>query len=297
MRWRGSSVAEGYGGQGCICAGLEDKAALLTGSKLGYYTLNILQQIMDERRVAVAHARLKMPIARLEEILLGRRHHSLCETLRNATKPCIVAEMKKASPSAGLLRPDYDPVAIAEMYEVNGAHGLSVLTEPEHFQGCGEHLRRVRHAVNLPILRKDFMCDPYQVYEAAAWGADVILIIIAALDYETIRELYKTALDCGLDVLAEAHTATEVDTALSLDQAIIGVNSRDLKTLKTDLAVARELSAHIPADRLAIAESGIRSGEDVASLFELGYRGFLVGEVLMKHPDPPFKLRELVQSV
>ena len=125
----------------------------------------------------------------------------------------------------------------------------------------------------------------------------MILIIIAALDYETIRELYKTALDCGLDVLAEAHTATEVDTALSLDQAIIGVNSRDLKTLKTDLAVARELAGHIPGDRLAIAESGIRTGEDVASLFELGYRGFLVGEELMKHPDPSYKLRELVQSV
>jgi indole-3-glycerol phosphate synthase len=169
-----------------------------------------------------------------------------------------------------------------------------VLTEPRQFLGSEQDLRAVRDAVALPILRKDFMCDVYQVYEAAAWGADAILLIVAALDDESLHGLYEAASACRLEVLAEAHTAGEVRTALSLEQAMIGVNSRDLKTLKTDLSVAAELARLVPPDRVSIAESGIRSRKDIEKLEELGYNGFLVGEALMAEDDAGAKLRELL---
>jgi indole-3-glycerol phosphate synthase len=202
--------------------------------------------------------------------------------------------MKKASPSAGLLQAAYRPVEIARRYRDAGAAAISVLTEPRHFKGSGSDLREVRRVVELPILRKDFMCDPYQVYEAAAWGADVILLIVAALERSVLEGLYREALACGLDVLVEAHTEAELDVGLGLEQAVIGVNSRDLKTLRTDLAVARGLAARIPAGRLAVAESGIRSYADVEMLAEAGYRGFLVGEALMRGGAPEAKLAQLL---
>ena len=205
----------------------------------------------------------------------------------------MIAEVKKASPSAGLLRPDYRPGEIALAYAEAGASGVSVLTEPAHFLGSEAHLREVRQAVELPVLRKDFMCDAYQIVESAAWGADVVLLIVAALDSGSLRELYEAAISLGLDVLAEAHTAGELEAALGLEQAIVGVNSRDLGTLRTDLAVARALAPLIPKERLAVAESGIRTGSDICELARLGYDGFLVGEALMAEGDPGATLRRL----
>ena len=255
--------------------------------------MDILRQIMDERRVAVDEARKAVPVESLRERAADRVHHSLVEALGGAGTS-IVAEVKKASPSAGLLRPDYDPGTMAGIYEANGACGISVLTEPKHFLGSVDHLAAVRAAVALPVLRKDFMCDPYQVIEAAAWGADVILLIVAALDDGVMRELHDTARELGLDVLAESHNEEELARALLLEDAIVGVNSRNLKTLKTDLAVAHAMSSQIPADRLSLAESGIKTREDIEGLTGAGYSGFLIGESIVGHEDPGAKLRELL---
>jgi len=248
---------------------------------------------MAERREAVERAKQETPIETLREFAASRKHHSLSAKLGEGSGTCVIAEMKKASPSAGLLRPDYRPRDIAAAYEKAGACGISVLTEPKHFMGSGAHLGEARAAVDLPILRKDFMCDPYQVCEAAAWGADVVLLIAAVLDDDTMRVLYDEATELGLDVLAEAHTAEEVDRVLALDRAIVGVNSRNLATLRTDLSVARGLAGRIPSERLSIAESGIRQRQDIDDLERAGYRGFLVGETLMAAEDPAGKLREL----
>ncbi|MCE9615650.1 MAG: indole-3-glycerol phosphate synthase TrpC [Lentisphaerae bacterium] len=254
---------------------------------------NVLDQIMAERLADVAEASRRVPPDGLRRAANARIHHSLRARLANAGSTTIIAEMKKASPSAGVLRPDYQPVALAREYHDNGAGGLSILTEPRHFLGSDEHLRAVRAAVDLPILRKDFTGDAYQILEAAAWGADVVLLIVAALDGTRLRHLYETAIDLGLDVLVEAHTADEVDRALELDQAIVGVNSRNLKTLKTDLDVARHLAARIPPERLSIAESGISGRAEVVDLAARGYRGFLIGESLLASGSAGAKLREL----
>jgi indole-3-glycerol phosphate synthase len=258
--------------------------------------MNILESIIAERRADVEKARQQISVDELRKKARGRTHHSLVRRLNESDRPHIIAEIKKASPSAGVLRQDYDPAEIAHGYAEAGASAISVLTEPRHFLGGEQDLREVRSAVNLPILRKDFLCDVYHVYETAAWGADVILLIVAALKKKLLRELYNEAVDCGLDVLVEAHTRAEVEAALDLDKAIIGVNSRDLKTLKTDLAVARELARAIPKGRLSIAESGIKTRKDIEELEVLGYRGFLIGEVLMKASDPASALRGLTTA-
>jgi len=248
--------------------------------------MNVLEKIMSERRQAVAIARREVDEKALAVAASKRRHHSLVDRLRQTQGTAIIAEMKKASPSAGLLRPVYDPAAIALAYARHGAAGLSVLTEPLHFQGDAAHLRAVRAVVDLPVLRKDFMGDPYQIVEAAAWGADVILLIAAALTDPQMQDLYDRALDLGLDVLAEVHTIEELHRALPLEKAIIGVNSRNLKTLKTDLAVAHAIAARIPDDRLSIAESGIRHRQEILDLEGAGYDGFLIGEALARQDDP-----------
>ena len=255
--------------------------------------MNILHSIMAERRADAAAARDRIPLKQLEEAASSRVHHSLVDSLSRTEGTRIVAEVKKASPSAGLLREHYLPAEAAAAYADHGAAGISVLTEPRHFLGSEQHLRDVRARVDLPILQKDFICDTYQVAEAAAWGADVVLLILAALSEEETRLLYAAALEYGLDVLAETHTAPEIEQALRLKKAIIGVNSRNLKTLETDLAVARGLAEHIPPDRLSMAESGIRARSDIEPLETMGYRGFLVGEVLMAAADPGAKLDEL----
>ena len=254
---------------------------------------------MAERRNDARQASGHLPLERLERIIAELpKSRSLKERLTHSQKhdrkAGIIAEVKKASPSAGFLCEAYDPAVLASMYERAGAAGISVLTEPRHFLGRDEDLKQVRQAVTLPVLRKDFVSDPYQVFETRALGADVILLIAAGLEDHLLKELYIIALAIGLEVIVEAHTRDELDRGLSLDQAILGVNSRDLNTLKTDLAKARDLAPLIPPGRLAIAESGITSRHDIADLQARGYKGFLIGESLMKSGDAAATLRALL---
>jgi indole-3-glycerol phosphate synthase len=205
----------------------------------------------------------------------------------------VIAEIKKASPSKGVLRADFDPVAIARGYERHGATCLSILTDVDFFQGADEHLLQARAACALPVLRKDFTIDPYQLYEARALGADCILLIVAALEDKPLRELSQLAHALGLDVLAEVHNAEELERALPLETALIGINNRDLRTFETRLDTTLRLLPMIPKDRTVVTESGILVPEDVALMRKNEVHAFLVGEAFMRSEDPGAKLTEL----
>lgn len=205
----------------------------------------------------------------------------------------VICEAKKASPSKGVLRADFDPVAIARGYERNGATCLSILTDVDFFQGADEHLLQARAACALPVLRKDFTIDPYQLYEARALGADCILLIVAALEDKPLRELSQLAQALGLDVLVEVHNAEELERALPLETALIGINNRDLRTFETRLDTTLRLLPMIPKDRTVVTESGILVPEDVALMRKNEVHAFLVGEAFMRSEDPGAKLTEL----
>jgi len=218
--------------------------------------------------------------------------------LRN---PCggplaLIAEVKKASPSAGLIRPDFDPVSIAREYEAAGASCLSVLTDEKFFQGSLEYLRQIRAAVSLPLLRKDFIIDERQILEAVEWGADAILLIVAILSDMQLRQFHALGTEAGLAALVEVHDEVELDRALAAGAQLIGVNNRDLKTFQVDLATTEHLAARLPSVSrpLLVAESGIHTHADVERLAACGAQAMLVGESLMRHPDIPAKVKELL---
>jgi indole-3-glycerol phosphate synthase len=216
-------------------------------------------------------------------------------SLPRGSLPRIIAECKRRSPSRGVLRPDYDPVAIARGYEQAGAAAISVLTEPTFFDGTLDHLQAVRGAVGIPVLRKDFVVSEYQLLEARAATADAVLLIAAALEPRALAALHGRALSLGLDVLVEVHSADELSVAIDAGARIVGVNNRNLRTLEVDVTASETLAACMPRGMVTVSESGLKTAADLVRLLQLGYHAFLIGERFMTQNDPGVELRELLQ--
>jgi len=259
---------------------------------------DVLAEICDAKRKDVATRKERTPLASLEkQVDAAKPTRGFADRLRQtsaSSRPALIAEIKKASPSKGLIRADFDPATLARAYRDGGATCLSVLTDTPYFQGSDQHLLQARQAVDLPVLRKDFTVDPYQIYEARTIGADCILLIVAALDDASLRSLARLARDIGLDVLVEIHDDAELDRGMAVEGALLGINNRNLKTLTVDLAVFERLAPRVPRDRLLVAESGLRSAGDLARLRKAGAGAYLVGESLMAQADVTAATRALL---
>lgn len=259
---------------------------------------SILSEIADYKRQWVAASKTKFSEQQLLELARDYMPHNFASALSERIgqkQNAVIAEVKKASPSKGVIREDFDPVSIATAYEIAGAACLSVLTDVKYFQGSDDYVRAIRKNVDIPVLRKEFIVDPYQIVEARAMGADAILIIMAMVDDETAFEQMQTARDLGLSVLPEVHNAEELERALRLNTQLIGINNRDLHTFKTSLDTTISLMKKIPAGKTVITESGIFTHADVQRMNEHDIFGFLIGESLMRQPDPGKALHKLIK--
>jgi indole-3-glycerol phosphate synthase len=257
----------------------------------------ILDKILARKRIEIAERKARTALAELQQLCSAqppcRGFVAALERQIAHKRPAVIAEIKKASPSRGLIRKDFDPAAIAASYAGHGATCLSVLTDQDFFQGHDSYLQQAREACQLPVLRKDFMLDPYQIFESRALGADCVLLIVAALDTGLLQELAAITRECGLDLLVEVHNLAELELALALNPSMVGINNRDLHSFKTSLTVTYRLLEHIPAGTVVITESGILARADVEEMLGHGVYGFLVGESFMRADDPGAKLQEL----
>jgi indole-3-glycerol phosphate synthase len=257
----------------------------------------ILDTILQRKHDEVAMRRARLPLAELRARIADaapvRGFADAVTAKIRAGLPAVIAEVKKASPSKGVIRADFDPATIARSYQSGGAACLSVLTDAGFFQGSEEDLQRARAACDLPVLRKDFIVDPWQLYEARVLGADCILLIVAALDDVRLSEFAFLAAELGMDVLVEVHDLDELERALPVPARLLGVNNRNLKTFDVSLQTTLSLREAVPADRVLVTESGILTREDVAVMRNAGVHAFLVGEACMRQPDPGAALQEL----
>jgi len=264
-------------------------------------TPDILKKIIAHKQVEVAAAKassafceLKSRISDMEDVPRGFERH-----IREASASgwtAIIAEVKKGSPSKGVIRDDFDPLEIASIYQDNGATCLSVLTDEHFFLGHLRYLALIRETVALPLLRKDFICDPYQIYEARAAGADAVLLIAAMLEQHQLHDFHAVAKDINLDVLLEVHDEAEMEKALTTGCTLIGVNNRNLRTFEMDLGTTARLARMMPPDRLLVTESGINNRDDIERLATVGAQAYLIGESMMREADIGRKLRELLGS-
>jgi len=258
---------------------------------------DILKRIVEQKAQRVAAQKQAMPLAEVEsaaQVAGPVRGFKAALDLRIAAgHAAVIAEAKKTSPSKGLLRADYNPAEIAQQYAAAGAACLSVLTEQDFFEGSDAHFSQARAACNLPLIRKDFVFDPYQVVEARALGADCVLLIVAMLEQAQLQDLHAQAQALGMDVLVEVHDAEELTRALRIEAPLIGINNRDLRSFHTDIKTTLKLIDEVPATTRLVTESGIATVDDVATLRAAGVHAFLVGEAFMRHPDPGEKLKTL----
>lgn len=263
--------------------------------------MDFLTEILTLKRERVAESRSRRAFdtvrAEALDVRASARPHALRAALLDVARVNIIAEVKRASPSKGVINGDADPLDLALKYEAGGACAVSVLTEEDHFCGSLDDLRRVRAAVSLPVLRKDFIFDDYQLYEAAAVGADALLLIVAALDDAKLKRLKRiTEEELEMDALVEVHTKEELDRAGACGATLIGVNNRSLHSFEVSMEVSIELAAFAPEGATMVSESGLRTKDDLQRLRALGYRGFLIGETLMRAGDPESRLRELLKG-
>ncbi|MFW6342772.1 MAG: indole-3-glycerol phosphate synthase TrpC [Halothiobacillaceae bacterium] len=260
-------------------------------------TPDILRRIVARKHEEVRSRAAACPLDTLEKrAAMADAPRGFENALRRrieAGEAAVIAEIKKASPSKGVLRPDFDPAAIARSYAAGGAACLSVLTDHDFFQGCEADLQAARAACDLPVIRKDFLVDPYQVIEARSIGADCVLLIVAALDDRQLAELHGLARGLGMDVLVEVHDRAELERALAVDVQILGINNRDLRSFEVSLDTTLALLDHVPAGRLVVTESGILSPADVRTMRERDVHAFLVGEAFMRVADPGARLNEM----
>lgn len=253
----------------------------------------ILGKIIERKYAEVRERQTRLSLHDLEQRLVNASAPRGFADRLARTAPGVIAEIKKASPSQGVIREDFQPAQIAHSYEMAGAACLSVLTDVDFFQGKDVYLQEARAACQLPVLRKDFMVDPYQIVESRTLGADCVLLIVANLSDDQMKELHDLAVQLGMDVLVEAHNQKELERALRLPTRLIGINNRDLKTFKVSLNMTLGLRHQVPADRILVTESGIRTRQDVDLMQAHGVNAFLVGEQFMRAPDPGAALREI----